>query len=369
MQRKTACNRVSGKKNTDQSVCRVLLVFCLITTISTVFLCTSPVVFSKTPMFIPSTPEGTTFGFVGIDYEYAIVTLNPDSYWMFDWGDGTNSSWLQLEINQTSITETHHWDTVGIYQLHVKYRSDTAPYGIWSDALMVEITTYSNDDIPFTPILYTGKIQGFNDTVYTYSALTTDPYEYQVSYRFDYGNGTFSEWTPFVPSGTSSYLSFAWQTPGIYVLRTQAKNVYGLESPWSEPIEVIITDKAASTGASIDRLILNNISYQIIYSSETEGTLYNPSTGSSNDILWKNGGIFLIDDDSDGRWEYLYIPSIGQIQHYVEPTALEKTSFFEIPWLIIIIILIVIFGIVGVVLVLLKTGYLYLYEEEVEVDK
>jgi hypothetical protein len=37
--------------------------------------------------------------------------------------------------------------------------------------------------------------------------------------------------------------------------------------------------------------------------------------------------------------------------------------------MIILIILIIIFGVVGVVLVLLKTGYLYLYEEEVEAGK
>jgi len=320
-------------------------------------------------MFIPSTPLGTTFGYVGIDYEYAIVTLNPDSFWMFDWGDGTNSSWLQLEQNQTSITETHHWDAVGIYQLHVKYKSDSAPYGIWSDAMMVEIATYSNDDFPYTPILYTGKIQGFNSTVYTYSALTTDPYDYQVCYRFDYGNGTFSDWTPYVPSGTSSYRSFAWETPGVYVLRTQAQNQYGLQSAWSKPVQIIITDKAAANGASIDLVVLNNISYQIIYTSEYEGTFYHPSSGSSNDIQWKGGGVFLIDDDSDGRWEYLYIPSIGQIQAYDDPVIYEDNIFFEVPWLIIFIILIIIFGVIGVVFVLLKTGYLYLYEEEVEVKE
>ena len=339
MQRKTARNIVSGKKNLCQSFFKMLPVFCMIFLLSVTIFFASPVVFSKTPMFIPSTPLGTTFGYVGIDYEYAIVTLNPDSFWLFDWGDGTNSSWLQLEQNQTSITETHHWDAVGTYQLHVKYRSETAPYGIWSDAMMVEIAMYSNDDFPYTPILYTGKIQGFNSTVYTYSALTTDPYDYQVCYRFDYGNGTFSDWTPYVPSGTSSYLSFAWETPGVYVLRTQAKNQYGLESAWSDPVQIIITDKAAGNGTSIDLLVLNNITYQIIYTSAYEGTFYNPSTGASNDIQWEGGGVFLIDDDSDGRWEYLYIPSIGQVQAYVEPIPSEKNIFFEVPWLIIFIII------------------------------
>lgn len=342
---------------------------CMIQLLLTPFFIISPVSVSKNSMYIPSAPEGTPFGYVGIDYEYAVITLNPDSFWMFDWGDGTNSSWLRLEQNQTSITETHHWDMIGTYQIHVKYKSDTVPYGIWSDALIVEIAGYTADDFPNTPILYTGKIQGVNDTLYTYSALTTDPYNYPVCYRFDFGNGTFSEWTPYVSSGTSSYLTFTWTTPGVYFLRIQAKNQYGLESAWSEPIQVAITDKAAVNGASIDLIVLHNISYQIIYTSEYEGTFYNPSSGSSNDLLWKGGGVFLIDDDGDGRWEYLYIPSVGQIQPYVEPVIQQEGIFFQIPWMLIIIILIVIFGVIGVVLVLLKTGYLYFYEEEVEVEK
>jgi hypothetical protein len=321
-------------------------------------------------MYTPSTPTGTTFGYVGIDYEYAIVTLNPDSWWMFDWGDGTNSSWLQLEKNQTSITETHHWDIVGTYQIHVKYKSDTAPYGVWSDAMLVEITRYSNDDFPYTPFLYTGKIQGLNSTEYTYSAVTIDPAGYQVCYRFDFGNGTFSDWTALVPSGTSSYLTFSWTNPGIYTLRIQAKNQFGLESPWSDPIQIIIMDKTAPKDETIDALFIDNITYQIIFTSENTGTFYNPDTGASNDILWKGGGVYLIDDDSDGRWEYLYIPSIGQIQPYIEPVPTEKSSVLDqIPWLIIIIVLIIVFGIIGVVFVLLRTGYLYVYEEEVDADK
>lgn len=347
----------------------MLFVLSIILLMSCTIFFACPVVFSKTPMYTPSIPLGTTFGYVGIDYEYAIITLNPDSFWMFDWGDGTNSSWLQLEQNQSSITETHHWDAVGSYQLHVRYKSDTAPYGIWSEAMVIEIAAFSNDDFPYAPILYTGKIQGWNNTLYTYSALTTDPYDQQVCYRFDYGNGTFSEWTPYVPSGTSSYHSFAWVSPGIYALRAQARNHYGLESEWSDPVQVIITDKSAANAASIDLVVLNNITYQIIYTSETSGTFYNPSSGASNDIYWNGGGVFLIDDDNDGRWEYLYIPSIGQIQTYVEPISSQDDIFFEIPWLIILIILIVVFGVVGVVLVLLKTGYIYLYEEEVEVQE
>jgi hypothetical protein len=366
MQKNIRYHLVNGKKNLFRPSLKTFCGFILLFLMNVALFFSSSVVFADTPMYVPSAPTGPTFGYVGVRYEYTIVTLNPDSYWLFDWGDGTNTSWLQLRDNQTSITESHQWDAVGIYQVHVKYKSDTTPHGVWSDAKMVEITTYSSYDFPNPPIICTGKIQGFNNTVYTYSAVTTDPSEYPVCYRFGYGNGTFSDWTPYVPSGTSSYVSFSWQNPGVYEFRTQARNQNGLESAWSEPVEIIISDKTTATNASIDLVVLNNITYHIVFTSEYEGAFSNPATGASTDIRWIDGGFFLIDDDGDGRWEYIYSPLIGQIQPYEEPASSEGTYVTGTSWLLVLIILIIIFGVVGVFLVLLRTGYLFVYEEEVD---
>ncbi len=369
MQRKAKANTDKFEKNAPWFFSEVFFVFLVILVMIIPILSISPIVFSKTPMYIPSIPTGTTFGYVGIDYEYVIVTMNPDSFWMFDWGDETISPWLQLENNQTSITQTHHWSSPGSYQVHVKYKSETAPYGIWSEAMLVDIYDFSSKNFPDTPIFYTGKIQGIIDNEYTYSALTTDPQEFPVCYRFDFGDDEISEWTLYVPSGSSAYFSYKWEKPGIYVLRTQARNQYGLESEWSEPVQVIMKNTSEDDGSSKDLVVLNNITYQIIYTSQFNGTFFNPSTGSSNDIHWNGGGVFLIDDDSDGRWEYLYVPAIGQIQPYTEPIPISHDIFSELPWILIFIILSIIFGVIGVVIVLIKTGYLYLYEEEVVVEK
>lgn len=329
----------------------------------------TPIVFSKTPMYIPSTPSGTTFGYVGVDYDYVIVTMNPDSSWLFDWGDGTTSEWLQLEDNQTSITQTHRWNIPGIYQLHVKFQSDTVPYGIWSDAMIVEITTYSSKDFPNKPILRTGKIQGIAGYEYTYSAMTIDPHGAQVCYRFDYNNEIVSEWTPFVPSGTVSYLPFVWAKPGEYFIRVQALNQYGLESLWSDTVQITMKNASEDNGASVDLLVLNDINYHIIFISNISGTFYNSSAGVSSDVKWEGEGVFLIDDDSDGRWEYLYAPAIGEIQPYQEKIVAQENLFSGITLLLIIIIVSIVIIVVGVVLILVKTGYIYLYEEEVVVEK
>ena len=327
------------------------------------------IVSSDTPMYIPSTPSGTTFGYVGLEYDYIIVTMNPDSYWMFDWGDGTNTSWLQLVDGQTSITQTHRWNSPGMYQLHVKFRSETVPYGIWSDALIVEIAEFSTEDFPNKPILRTGKIQGFSGYEYTYSALTIDPHGSQVCYRFDYNNEIVSEWTPYVPSNTVSYLPFVWEKPGEYSIRVQARNMYGLESLWSDSIHIVMKNTSEDNGASVDLLVLNDITYHIIFTSNVSGTFYNSSAGISSDVKWTSGGVFLIDDDSDGRWEYLYTPAIGEIQPYHESIVSEADFFSSIPLFLIFIIITIVMVVIGVIVILVKTGYIYLYEEEVIVEK
>jgi hypothetical protein len=359
----------SDKKDAHRILSEITVVLFMISLIFSSVLSVAPIVFSKTPMFIPTTPSGTTFGYVGIEYEYVIVTMNHDSFWMFDWGDGTATTWLQLEANQTEIVQSHHWSTTGTYQLRMKFKSEQVPDGVWSDPLTVDITTYTSKDFPNEPILRTGKIQGIIGNEYTYSALTTDPHAYQVSYRFDYGNGSLSEWTPFVPSGSSSYRSYTWEKPGVFFIRSQARNEYGLESVWSPPIQVTMKNTSEANGASIDLVFLNDVYYQIIFTSKYNGTLYNPSSGGSNDIQWNGGGVFFIDDDSDGRWEYLYAPAIGEIQPYQEQVVPQKDFFSGFPWLLILIILSIVFGVIGVVVVLIKTGRIYMYEEEVVVKK
>lgn len=369
MQKTKKKHRDSGRKNeligtSKTYVFPSVILFMLLLFLSCVCLGSA-----DNPMYIPSVPNGTTFGYIGIEYEYSIVTMNPTSYWMIDWGDGTNTSWLQLEQNKTSIVQTHRWSRPGLYQLHVRYRGETAPYGIWSEPMLVEICSISMDHFPNKPVIQTAKIQGVTKKTYTYSAMSTDPQGYSVSYRFDNGNGTLSEWTAFVPSASSSYQSFSWQHPGKYYVRAQAMNQYGLESEWSNPMQVIIRDNEGNNGTSVDYLLLNNVSYQILYTSEYQGTLYNPITRNSNDIHWNGAGVYLIDDDSDGRWEYIYIPSNGQLQAYVEPVHTPNDFLEKLPWRFIIIIGSIIVGVIGVVAVLIKKGVIYLYEEEVVVEK
>jgi len=91
---------------------------------------------------------------------------------------------------------------------------------------------------PSNPTI-TGPIYGKPGIRYNYSALSFDPDDDNISYFFDWGDGTNSDWTSFVQSGTEIYVSYTWKNIGTYEIKVKAKDVYELESDWST-LEMIV---------------------------------------------------------------------------------------------------------------------------------
>lgn len=315
--------------------------------------------------YVPSTPTGSTIGFVNIEYEYTIVTLNTQSSWMFDWGDGTTTDWLQITGSETSITRSHHWDSVGGYHVRVQFKNEFYQNGVWSNPVTVIISSSIGDNLPDEPLFLLGTIQGFIGEYYVYAASTTDPNDYQVCFRCDWGDENISEWTSLVPSGAHATVTYSWENPGEYSVRIQAKNQYGLESFWSDPVHVTISNTSLGESNTIDLIVLNGISHHIVYTSDQNGIFYNSSSGGSSAIQGIGGGDYLIDDDSDGTWEYVYTPITGSIELYDEPVITQNQVFFLFTgiWPLIFIIVGIVIGITGTVLILIKKGYIYMYEE------
>ena len=59
--------------------------------------------------YVPASPFGPVYGFVGVEYEYLIYSANNNAYWMFDWGDGTTGDWVSLSESSNVITQSHTW--------------------------------------------------------------------------------------------------------------------------------------------------------------------------------------------------------------------------------------------------------------------
>jgi hypothetical protein len=101
-------------------------------------------------------------------------------------------------------------------------------YSSRSDALLVKFAPFENQR-PNQPDKPSGPAKGRPDTEYTFSTTpTTDPDGDQVSYRWDWGDGNFTD-------GTNEE-SYTWATKDNFEVRVKAVDENGGESEWSEPL-------------------------------------------------------------------------------------------------------------------------------------
>jgi hypothetical protein len=83
-----------------------------------------------------------------------------------------------------------------------------------------------------------GETSGTVNEEYIYSASTTDPDEDQLFYIFDWGDGELSDWIGPLDSGDTAEAGYIWTEKGNYEIRVKAKDEYGAQSDWSDPLVV-----------------------------------------------------------------------------------------------------------------------------------
>jgi outer membrane protein assembly factor BamB len=99
-----------------------------------------------------------------------------------------------------------------------------------------------DDNCPDKPVI-DGPVKGIIKIDYTFTAVTSDIDGDNISYYFDWGDGKNSGWTDFIPSGTMVNLSHSWGKSGTYTIKVKAKDIYGMESEWSELIVTMPRNK------------------------------------------------------------------------------------------------------------------------------
>ena len=104
---------------------------------------TFPLVISaNSPPNVPPRPIGFESGKIRMPYSYSTVTTDPDNdkiYYLFDWGDSTDTGWIGPFMSGESITVSHTWSTPGTYHIRVKARDDHTLESQWSESLIVAL--------------------------------------------------------------------------------------------------------------------------------------------------------------------------------------------------------------------------------------
>ncbi|MCK5459240.1 MAG: hypothetical protein KAI20_05065, partial [Thermoplasmatales archaeon] len=107
---------------------------------------------------------------------------------------------------------------------------------------------------------------------------------------------------------------------------------------------------------------INDVNQYIIHVDQTV-IFYNSTSGNASILNSNSEGNYLIDDNKDARWDYIYDPISGAFETYEEQPSDNEFSFV-VPWQILVILGIIV-GIILTVFILIKTGVIYLYDEYV----
>ncbi|DAC72123.1 MAG TPA: hypothetical protein DSN98_06800 [Thermoplasmata archaeon] len=90
----------------------------------------------------PATPSGPASGKINTEYTYTSSTTDPDGdkvSYMFDWGDGTFSSWVGPLNSGATASAKKTWTTEGSYQVKVVAKDAHGILSIWSDSLPISM--------------------------------------------------------------------------------------------------------------------------------------------------------------------------------------------------------------------------------------
>lgn len=90
----------------------------------------------------PAKPSGPIIIEPDEYYTYTTSTTDPEGdqvYYLFDWGDGTDSGWIGPCYSGESIDASHKWNEPGTYDIRIMARDGWNHMSDWSDALLVSM--------------------------------------------------------------------------------------------------------------------------------------------------------------------------------------------------------------------------------------
>jgi PKD repeat protein len=91
---------------------------------------------------------------------------------------------------------------------------------------------------PNTPNRPSGSSNGKAGVEYTYTSSTSDPEGDQIWLLFDWGDNTNSGWLGPYTTGETCQAKHTWAEKDYYNIKVKAKDIYGKESSWSDPLPI-----------------------------------------------------------------------------------------------------------------------------------
>ena len=94
------------------------------------------------PPETPSRPNGPTSGKIYREHTFTTSTIDPDEdevYYLFDWGDGSDSGWFGSYASGETVEASHIWTEQGNFDIKVIAKDTKGADSDWSDPLPVSM--------------------------------------------------------------------------------------------------------------------------------------------------------------------------------------------------------------------------------------
>ena len=131
-----------------------------------------------------------------------------------------------------------------------------------------------------------------------------------IKYIFDWDDDTNITETDFFNNNTLANASHSWTIAGVYVLKVYAKDKNNA------------TSNIVEHTVYIDSIIVGTIGY--LTDDDGDGvydTFHNDTIGIETDVELPDDKTYLIDNDGDDEWGYIFDPKTGKLTIYKKDEA------------------------------------------------
>jgi chitodextrinase len=239
--------------------------------------------------------------------------------WHWSFGDGTTAN---------GSVVTHIYTEAGAYTVLLTVTDDDGATDTFSTVARIKMPNRP----PLKPT-FSGPLEGNRNVSYVFSAVTTDPDNDDVRYIIIWGDGSQNT-SPLFKSGHSIQILHQWRSLGFYTVQVYAQDP---SNATSEMYEVRV---------SIDVRYVGSLGYLI--NSDSVGpfdAFYSNLTRNLTSVQRQPTGVYLIDTNGDGSFDYQYNPATGAFREYPEQLGTEYVMLLV--GVVIVIILIVLLAYFG----------------------
>ena len=174
-------------------------------------------------------------------YSYIELTVVPSgTAYNSDHASFWNFNYEAIMYHEYEFNQYYHSSQDIIANMDTDYSTRVSKLMAATLGELAQVSSFNTP--PEKPIL-NGPSTGIEGEELIFSATTTDFDGDGLYYKFDWGNGNFSNWIGLYESGETMEASYAWPEIGDYDVMVSAKDTNNSQGEWSDPLIIIINDR------------------------------------------------------------------------------------------------------------------------------